>query len=557
MSDKNNFDHNVRRNHPERRKSNKNILIGVVAGTFVVAFAIIISLYMIKERYHKTHFMKGTIINDIDVSGMTIQDVNQKIRQYNLTITERTSDGETVEEIIGGDELGLQLASTDELNDILKSQSKGKWLFGSGQTYTVDDFVKYDQKYYEECMGYLQCFSDDFIVKPSDAYISEYDETEKAFKIIAENQGNLLDEKKAKQLISDKILRLDQKLDLEKEKCYKQPKITSDDNELNTLLNNMNQFVDVTITYTFGKNKEVVDGSLISNWLTIGENQQVSLNMDCVKDYVATLRKRYDTIFRPRTFKTSYGKEVTIKDGDYGWWMNYGKEATELAAMINARESGERTPVYYQTAASYDGKDYGDTYIEVNLTAQHLFYYEDGELVLESDFVSGNSSRGNATNEGVFGITYKQRNATLVGEDYETPVSYWMPFNGHIGLHDATWRSEFGSELYKKNGSHGCVNLPYAVAKELYGRIQQGTPVICYKLKGTKSEQITVQTDEEIAQSAIDRISEIGNVTKGSEKVITRARTVYEELNVAQKKLVTNYDKLVEAEKKYKELTKK
>ncbi len=183
---------------------------------------------------------------------------------------------------------------------------------------------------------------------------------------------------------------------------------------------------------------------------------------------------------------TSYGKEVTISSGDYGWWMNSEQEIQELTEMIRQGESGERTPVYYQTADQYGMPDYGNTYVEINLTAQHLFLYKDGTKVLESDFVSGNSSRGYDTPDGVYGITYKQRNATLTGENYQTPVSWWMPFNRNIGMHDAGWRGSFGGNIYKTNGSHGCINLPPSVAKEIYENIEKGTPVICYHLPGTE-----------------------------------------------------------------------
>ena len=154
--------------------------------------------------------------------------------------------------------------------------------------------------------------------------------------------------------------------------------------------------------------------------------------------------------------------------------------------MIEQGKSGERTPVYRQTAASYDTPDYGDTYVEINLSAQHLFLYKDGQMILESDFVSGNVSRGYTTPGGIFGLTYKQRDATLTGETYRTPVSYWMPFNNNIGMHDATWRRDFGKDIYLTNGSHGCINLPYSAAKEIYGHIEKGTPVICYYLPGTE-----------------------------------------------------------------------
>ena len=89
-------------------------------------------------------------------------------------------------------------------------------------------------------------------------------------------------------------------------------------------------------------------------------------------------------------------------------------------------------------------------------------------------------SNGNTTPDGVCGITYKTTNAVLRGRDYETPVNYWMPFNGNVGMHDATWRSEFGGDIYLTNGSHGCINLPLDMAAAIYEYMSTGFPVICY-----------------------------------------------------------------------------
>ena len=55
-----------------------------------------------------------------------------------------------------------------------------------------------------------------------------------------------------------------------------------------------------------------------------------------------------------------------------------------------------------------------------------------------------------------------------------------MPFNGGIGLHDASWRSKFGGDIYVRGGSHGCINLPKNKAAELYNRIQKGCPVVVH-----------------------------------------------------------------------------
>ena len=124
--------------------------------------------------------------------------------------------------------------------------------------------------------------------------------------------------------------------------------------------------------------------------------------------------------------------------------------------------------------------DIGDSYVEADLTNQHLYLYQDGEVVLETDFVSGRINNNSRTPEGIFGITYKTRNAVLRGEGYATPVNYWMPFYGNYGMHDATWRGAFGGDIYLTNGSHGCINLPLNMAEQIYGYVFKGFPVICY-----------------------------------------------------------------------------
>ena len=144
---------------------------------------------------------------------------------------------------------------------------------------------------------------------------------------------------------------------------------------------------------------------------------------------------------------------------------------------------GVREPIYFQKAVKYGSKDYGNTYVEINLTAQHLYVYKKGKMVLESDFVSVKNTKGRKTPPGVYGITYKERDATLIGEDYETPVSYWMPFNGHIGLHDAIWRTKFGADLYNNGGSHGCINLPFHVAEKIYRIVDFRYCICCFNYK--------------------------------------------------------------------------
>lgn len=234
------------------------------------------------------------------------------------------------------------------------------------------------------------------------------------------------------------------------------------------------------ITYRFDENTEILDGATISGWLETLADGSVSVNEAAAKEYVAGLASRYDTFGRNRSFKTHSGEQITVAGGDYGYWMDRVSTRKELIAQILKGESAELTPVYYCTAPSYDVNDIGDSYVEVNIGDQHLWVYKNGQLVNETDFVSGGLFKGNSTPEGTYSITYKERDATLVGEGYQSSVKYWMPFNGNIGLHDASWRDSFGGHIYYMSGSHGCVNLPTAKAAEIFDQVEKGEAVVVY-----------------------------------------------------------------------------
>ena len=202
--------------------------------------------------------------------------------------------------------------------------------------------------------------------------------------------------------------------------------------------------------------------------------------------WVAEMAAEFDTAGTARTFHTAGGTDVTLT-GPYGWKVDQEAETDALIAAIQAGESVTREPVWSSAAASHDGNDYGNTYVEVDMGNQHVYFFQDGQLVWDAPCVTGNLSKHYDTPEGIYGLYYKQQDKVLRGAkradgtyEYESPVKYWMPFNGGIGLHDADWRSSFGGTIYKTNGSHGCVNLPPSKTKELYDYLYKNVPVICH-----------------------------------------------------------------------------
>ena len=474
---------------------NKDLAVKIAAvcgGVVVLVGAVGGGLYWHESSKYKTCFLPGTIVDGMDVTGKTASEVEdaimEQLKGYTLTINGR----EDLSESITGESVGLYAEFDDTLDKAIASQKPmdwGKYRFGKAvNEVNTDALLRYSDDMLNEAVEGLSCMDEENMREPEDAKISDYDSATGSYSIIKEDEGTELLEDKVKEAVATAIMSLAESVDLEEQGCYLAPSVTSEDEALKTACETMNKYVGAKITYKFGDKAETLNGNEIHNWLTVN-GTSVSVSESKAAEYVKNLASTCNTAYKPKTLKTSYGKTVTITTGNYGWKIDQAKETAALVSLIKNGEQTSREPEYSQKAASHSGNDYGNTYVEINLTAQHLYFYANGKLLVESDFVSGNAAKGWSTPAGAYSITYKQRNATLKGQGYATPVSYWMPFNGGIGLHDANWRKTFGGTIYKNGGSHGCVNLPPAVAKTIYENISAGDPVLCYHLDGTESSK--------------------------------------------------------------------
>ena len=257
------------------------------------------------------------------------------------------------------------------------------------------------------------------------------------------------------------------------------------------------QFKKCSVTYTFGSETKELDSKTIRSWITVDDTLAVTIDDTKIKAYVTGLKAKYDTLYIKRTFQTTTGKTVTFKgkQNEYGYHIDSAAECAQLRKDILSRTAVTREPIYMAT------NDYGNpyhlhrngtddlcgTYVEVNLTKQHLWFYKDGALIIESDIVSGDVGDDKETHVGVMPLAFKESPRVLTGDEasgsgsYSTKVQYWMPFYNGQGLHDARWRHSFGGNIYRSSGSHGCVNLPPSVAETIYKNIEVGTAIIIYK----------------------------------------------------------------------------
>ena len=243
----------------------------------------------------------------------------------------------------------------------------------------------------------------------------------------------------------------------------------------------------MSVTYQLPNNQtEVLDGLTIATWVNGSQGLTVSVDAAKVAAYVQGLRNKYDTPAGTQTWQSADGTAKSIKT-NYGWHIDQAKETEALIANIQSLQSVTREPVYASRAVQTEMPQWGKTFVEIDISSQHVYFYQDGNCVWDSKCVTGTATDPDrATPTGVFALKYKQRDRVLRGRinpqtgkpSYESPVAYWMPFNGNIGLHDANWRSSFGGNIYLKSGSHGCINLPPKNAKTLYDLITPGTVIV-------------------------------------------------------------------------------
>lgn len=547
----------------EKKGRRNKKLLWIIPGIVILIAA---AVYVGVALHYQKYFLPNTTVNGVDAAGRAWGEVEEELVSvmdtYVLSITGRND----IQDTITSQDIDMNMDFGSAVEDAQTAQNEWTWpvSYFKGDDITLESVLSYDEEKLSAKIESLNCMDKEQAVAPKDAYISDY-EKDKGFSIVAEEENNKLNEEVFSDMVKEALNSMSNDITLEmleEKDAYLHPSVYKDDEALNSQLEQMNKLVAVTMTYTFGSETEKVTGDMIAEWITVDEENQVSIDEEKAREYVNTLSRKYDTFNTAgsREFKTSYGSTITIQGGDYGWWMNRSSTTEELVAAIKEGEDKELTPVYNQTAASYSDKDYGDTYVEINMTAQHLFLYKDGNLILESDFVSGKPSIKD-TPSGVYGITYKERAHTMKGDasdPYRVETSYWMPFNGNIGMHDATWRKQFGGTIYKTNGSHGCINLPYYATRTIYQTVENNTPVICYRLSGTESSTTTTHSDQEIATIGIEAIERIGTVSKENysavKKKIEWARQVYTDLSSSQRAYVTNYQTLVDAEAALKNL---
>lgn len=463
----------------KHKKKNTKLRIALVIFIFLFFTGCI---YAVIAFHYSSHFLPGTTINGINCEGLSVEKVEEKLQQsiskYELSIV--TKEG--TKEVLTGDMLGLVYSDEQGVEQLMEQQNPYIWILNIAKDNNLQlaTNITYEKHIVTALVEQLTCMQPENQTAPVDAHIEE---TDTGWEIVPEVEGNTIKKEKLIEAICNAIDTGLTKLNLEENDLYEKPTVLGTDESLANQLNTLNTLTQANITYDFEDGRiYTIDRSVIKNWLVQAEDGTYSIDQAQVAAYVKQMAYDTDTFGLSHQFKTSLGPTITLaRGGDYGWVINRDATTANLIAEIQSGTNGTIQPIYKYKGIARGINDIGGTYVEICIEKQKMWCYKDGQLVVETNVVTGNHSTGYDTPSGsVWAIDAKKKDASFTL--YEADVTFWLPFNDQVGIHDASWRSsgEYVADTYLYNGSHGCINTPYDAAEKIFNVMEIGYPVVVY-----------------------------------------------------------------------------
>ena len=418
-------------------------------------------------------FSDNTRINTVDCSGMTVEKAAAALtNEWNSRDFDIKADGKSVGSLTAIEfeydisrEIGKNLVHSGV-------QPLFTWLPKNYSQLKVPMNISKTNKAFTRQLGKLKFVAKSDAKKTKNAYI---DLSTPKLSIVAEVYGNNLDKEKFQKAVLSRIEAGIFNINISKEEFYSQPTILSDDPTLLAQQETYRKYLAFEITYWVNGHRDVLTPKVLKTMLDY-QDGTVTVKTDRVRSYIGKLARKYDTALLSKTYLAGGGAYGNI---------NQAVEVQWLSKALKEGKTVKRVPEFIISPRNHSNMGIGSSYVEIDLTKQHLWIYKNGVLALSTPIVTGNEDKGTPTPPGTYAVFYMQRDRVLKGDDwdgtkYETPVAYWMAFNGGIGLHDAPWRYSFGGTIYKYHGSHGCVNMPPRMAAAAYSMLSIGFPVVVH-----------------------------------------------------------------------------
>ena len=468
----------------KKRKFDLNVLF-VFLGLFVIFF-IVCLLFGINFLYNDLNrFPQKTYINGVDCSNLTPRFAKMKVESiWNSEKVQIKTNEETslVLNLSDCDVCYKEKPSFDYLLHHLSYKNKLACFFRLKKEFSCDmTLIPSQNKKFCQVLDGGGLY-DNSNRKPSkNAFV---DLSTRDFHIVKEQKGTKIDSSLVLKEVSSFVEKGKFIGVVNLDKCVEMPKIVSSSREIKNDLAYDKENLSFVVSLNFGNEVYELTPSDI-NLMADYHGLEPSLDEEEIEKFVKSMAKKYNEYNETYSFTTTSGKKKKIKAVTYGRLLDQEKEMSFLKKALSEQKTVAHD-VSWSKKKYQDAKDggIGDTYAEVSIKKQKVWFYKNGKKILSSPCVTGRPPH--LTPTGLYVVDWKSGKMTLRGYNddgskYENPVNCFIPFNGGIGFHGADgWRSEYGGDIYKWGGSHGCVNMPDKKAWKMYKNIDVNTPVVVY-----------------------------------------------------------------------------
>lgn len=462
----------------------------LIAGALIAAVAVV---YLLGCVYYYDRFWPHTNIADADLSNMTEAQAVSTLEQATSSRTVAVS-GQGVSFTLTGGAAGLEVNAASAVQAALDENSCWKWPFQVFATHDQTDALSSSFD-----MDRLRAAIEE-AVEPFNASASDpinatlyFDDATMRYEVNPGSLGTRLDVDSIMSTVQEALARREPYAALTSVNLVQQA-VKADDASLVTGRDTANAYLACSLDLTLnGTYVASVNPSVVKDWIVFGDDGSAYLDDDKLSAWVDGIESLVDSVGGTRTYtRPNDGQAFTVSGGNYGWISDGAALEDLVRSAVSSATVGSSEIPTKQTASAYNpgGADWsGSNWIDVDLGEQHVRYFDAaGNVLWESDCISG-AYGTHDTPLGVYYIYNKALDQTLLGNidpetgkrEYETPVSYWIPFNDGVGLHDANWQPDFGGSMYMNGyGSHGCVNLPPSAAADLYSICSIGDVVVVH-----------------------------------------------------------------------------
>ncbi len=459
----------------KKKKKLKVALISVASLILICGIAYFVGVYL-----HYNVYDEKTTINGINVSKLDVEETKQALindaNLYEIKLVFKNG-----EEILNVNNLELTASLDVDVQDYMDEQNPFEWIFNinSDYQYSVGYSYQYDREKIKTYLNSLSQMKEENMIASTNAVVEM-----KNGKVVVTDDvtGTEIDKDMLYEAVFNAIDNGETEVNVDAIGAYVKAEYTTDSSYIQENIKVAEAYLGMKAEYTYSGGSFMITSAELNNMATL-EDCKIIIDEEKVAAYVSSISEKFVPTYNESktiSFKTHDDLDVDVVTRTKSWYFNEEAEVADLIGYLERSESFSKEPTYRAgDGANWSNAPIGDTYVELDLTDQMVYVIYDGVIVYETPCVSGNEW-GNDTPAGVFRIQSKETNTYLVGPDWNNFVYYWMAFNNSIGMHDANWRATFGGEIYRGNGSHGCVNLPVENAGTVYDLVYIGMPVVAY-----------------------------------------------------------------------------